>query len=292
MLALNNPDFDYSALDRTDLANGTRRHYKAAIALLLASNVNPFEYTELANYAASLPSSGRSNLKAALSIISRDYVNKAKMSNAPVETIQRFLWMVEAMNDAIVITQPSTERAPHWLSQEQINTILQACNTRDGIVMGVLLGAGLRREELETLTFESLTQIPHNGKMVDVLRVLGKGDKVRTIQISASLAHRIHEWEMNVGSGRIARSLGKTGKIGEGLSAIGIFRIVRKHGLTIGIDDLDPHDCRRSYGRLLYESTGDIMLVKNALGHESVRTTQKYIGLDINLDLEENVFPV
>src|SRR5215211_1296790 len=97
------PTFDYTALDRADLATGTRRHYKAAIALLIASNVNPMDYSQLANYANTMPYSGRSNLKAALTILTRDYVNQAKTSSASVETIQRFLWAMEAMNEAIII---------------------------------------------------------------------------------------------------------------------------------------------------------------------------------------------
>jgi site-specific recombinase XerC len=42
----------------------------------------------------------------------------------------------------------------------------------------------------------------------------------------------------------------------------------------------------------MYEATKDIVLVKNLLGHSSVRTTQKYIGLHINLDIAEDVFPI
>jgi integrase len=284
---------DYSALDRADLAPGTLRHYKAAIALLIASNINPMDYTELATYAASLPSSGRSNLKAALAILTRDYINQAKMSNAPVETIQRFLWAMEAMNDSITVSQPDSERTPHWLSQEQVDTITSAAlahSMRDYIVLAILLGAGLRREELEELTFDSLSQIPHKGKMKDVLTIRGKGDKKRVIPISPLLASHLREWRTATGGGRIARKMSKGGKIGSSLSAFGIFTLVRKYGAILGIPDLDPHDCRRTYGRLMYEGTDDIVLVQNLLGHASVKTTQKYIGYDLNLDVD--VFPV
>jgi site-specific recombinase XerC len=163
---------------------------------------------------------------------------------------------------------------------------------RDYVIMSVLLGAGVRREELETLTFDSLTQIPDNGKMRDVLVIQGKGDKTRTIRISSLLASHLREWKITTLGGQIARKMNKGGKLGKSISAFGIFTIVRKYGALIGIPDLDPHDCRRSYGRLLYEATGDIMLVKNYLGHDNVKTTQGYIGLDLNLDLEDDVFPV
>jgi site-specific recombinase XerC len=295
MNSLTAPEFDYSALDRANLAHGTRRHYKTAIAMMFSAGVDPFNYSELVEYAASLKPSGRSSLKAALNIISRDYVNKAKTSNAPVETIQRFLWLIEAMNEAITANQPDSERTPHWLSQEQVNQITSLAlsnSMRDYIVLSVLLGAGLRREELETLTFAALSQIPRNGKMVDVLTLRGKGDKKRTIQISALLASRLYEWRAITGGGKVARKISKSGTIGESLSAFGIFGIVRKYGALIGISDLDPHDLRRSYGRLMYEATGDIVLVMNLLGHANVKTTQRYIGLDIKLDIAEHAFPI
>jgi site-specific recombinase XerC len=282
---------DLSPLDRANLAPGTLRHYKAAIVLWLAANL-PIQ--ELANYANTLTPSGKANLKAAMRIMTQDLINKAKMSNAPVETIQRFLWVMEAVQDSIGVHQPDAERTPHWLSQEQVDLITSAAlshSQRDYIVLAVLLGAGLRREELETLTFDTLSQIPYENKMVDVLTIRGKGDKKRVVPISPLLAKHLREWQSVTGGGRIARKVSKSGKVGTSLSAYGIFGIVRKYGHIAGIENLDPHDCRRSYGRIMYYSNNrDIMLVKNLLGHENVRTTQRYIGLDLSLDV--TVFPV
>lgn len=295
MNSLTLPDFDYTALDRADLAPGTLRHYKAAIALLIASNINIMDYAELANYAHSLPHSGRSNLKAALKIVTRDYVNRAKTSSAPVETIQRFLWAMEAMNDAIVISKPTTERTPHWLSQAQVDRLTSmalATSSREYIVLAVLLGAGVRCEELATLTFDAVSQIPMGTQMVDILTIRGKGDKKRVIRISALLASHLREWKLKAGSGRIARRIYKGGRLGDSLSVRGIFDLVRRYGQLIGIPDLDPHDCRRSYGRLMYQATGDIVLVKDYLGHADTKTTLRYIGEDLNLDVPEDAFPV
>jgi site-specific recombinase XerC len=281
---------DLSPLDRATLADGTRRNYKTAILLLIASNVNVRDYQALADYALSLSHSGRANLKAALAILTRDAVNQAKTSNMPVEDIQRFLWQMEAMNEAIQVSRPTTERTPHWLSQDQVDTITEAAlNTslRDYIVMSILLGAGLRREELETLTFDALSQISGEHGMVDILTVIGKGDKKRVIPIASALAARIREWQAVVGGGRIARRMYKGGKIGASLTAPRIFAMVRKYGLYVGIKDLDPHDCRRSYGRLMYFSNKkDIMKVMVLLGHKSVETTQIYIGVKISIDLD------
>lgn len=44
---------------------------------------------------------------------------------------------------------------------------------------------------------------------------------------------------------------------------------------------LKPHDIRRSFAKVLYYNSGpDIYLVKELLGHESVATTTRYLGLE------------
>lgn len=293
-LALYAPELDLSPLKRANLAEGTLKHYTTAILLLIAANVNIADRDELITYTNTLTHSGKANLKAALSIILDDYVLQAKISGKPVETIQRFIWAVDVIKETIKVKQSSTERNPHWLSQSQVDTITAAAlsnSLRDYIVIGILLGAGLRREELEQLTFDALSQVPYENKMVDVLTVTGKGDKKRVIPIHPELARHIREWKAICKDGRIARRMYKGGKVGKSLTAPRIFAMVRQYGHIVGIEDLDPHDLRRSYGRIMYYENGkDILLVKSLLGHESVRTTQKYIGLDLNLQID--VFPV
>ncbi len=288
---------DLSPLDRAGKAPGTLRHYKAAIILWLAAmraaNVSISDriafHEFLANYSHSLKPSGRSNLKAALSIMLEDLKNKAKLSNSPTDDIQRFLWAAEAIQDTIQVHQPDSARTPHWLSQDQVNTITAAAlsnSARDYIVLAVLLGSGLRREELETLTFDSLSQIPYKNKMKDVLTVKGKGDKKRIIPIHPTLAQHLREWNSKTKGGRVARRLYKGGKVGKSMSAPRIFALVRQYGQILGIEDLAPHDLRRTYGRLLYEATNDVVLVQNLLGHSDTKTTLKYIGYNLNLDID------
>lgn len=284
---------DLSPLDRSNLAPGTLRHYKAAIVLLLASNINVRDHDALASYANTLPPSGRSNLKAAMSIMIRDYINKAKLSGAPVDEIQRFLWEAEAIQDTIKVHQPDAERTPHWLSQSQVDTITAEAlrnSFRDYIILAVLLGSGIRCEELEYLTFDNLHQIPYKGKMKDVIILKGKGDKKRTVPIHPELANKLREWKSITGGGRVARRLLKGGKIGESLSSPRIRKLVLQYGYLLGFEDLAPHDLRRTYGRIMYYKTNNIVLVKELLGHADTKTTLKYIGVLDVLDID--VFPV
>ena len=282
----------YAIIDRAGKQPSTTLKYKREIDKLIQAGIDPRNREQLAVYAGQLSTSSRSFLKAALHILFADMITNLKASARAdnLAQVQATLLNIEAMLDTIQVHQADRNRTPHWLSQQQVDQLTAAAlpNKRDYIVLAVLLGAGLRREELENLTFDSLSQISNK----DVLSIRGKGDKVRTIQISSLLANHLREWKSTIGGGRVARSINKASTLGESLSAVGIFGIVRKYGTLIGIDDLDPHDCRRSYGRLIYEATHDIVRVMTLLGHSDVKVTQRYIGLDIKLDLEENVFPV
>jgi len=42
---------------------------------------------------------------------------------------------------------------------------------------------------------------------------------------------------------------------------------------------LATHSLRKSFAQRIYDASGDIFLVKELLGHKSVNTTQKYIGI-------------
>lgn len=156
--------------------------------------------------------------------------------------------------------------------------------------VGLLLGAGLRREELVNLTFDALKEVPRrngNDRMRAVLEVKGKGAKDRVIPISDTLSQRIRAWHSVVGDGFVARSLGRKVEIGESLPTIGVFNMVRKHGVMIGRPELAPHDCRRTYAQLGFDAGVLITQISKLLGHADVATTQRY--LDLDLDLESTV---
>ena len=43
---------------------------------------------------------------------------------------------------------------------------------------------------------------------------------------------------------------------------------------------LATHSLRKSFAQRVYEQSGDIFLVQELLGHKSVSTTQRYLGVD------------
>ena len=57
-------------------------------------------------------------------------------------------------------------------------------------------------------------------------------------------------------------------------------RILEKAFQEAGLNGkLATHSMRKTYAQRMYDATGDIHLVKECLGHKSVVTTQKYLGV-------------
>ena len=289
--------YDFSAIDNADLADSTKAQYKKAIMNYLVTGNKLGDTIALAEYAAGISKSSRAFLKAALKLFTSSMAKELKASATPenIDEVQAGLYRLDAIENTIQVKAPQGKKAHIWLSAKQVKELMASCTDdiagqRDWIVLGLLVGAGLRREELIHMRFEDLKEIPRrngNGGMRPVLDVKGKGAKDRVVPIKPILAERIKQWQEIVGDGLIARSLGRTKEIGESISAVGVFNIVRKHGKMIEKPDLAPHDLRRTYAQLGYEAGVSIAQISLLLGHASMATTQRY--LDLELDTETTI---
>jgi len=285
-------EIDVTAIKRANLADSTKVKYTREVEAMAQAGVNPFDREALLNYASGLKSSRRAFLKSALRLMTADYEQAIKSGATPenLQSAQAAVMRLEAMRETFKVSTHKGTKAHIWLSQAQVRDITTLCDDsltgrRDWIVLGLLLGAGLRREELVNLTFDALKQQPTKaGKMRDVLEVTGKGAKDRVIPVSQLLADRLREWREIVGGGLVARSLGMKRELEKSMSAVAVFQLVRRYGKMISVPELSPHDLRRSYAHLGYDAGVLITQIKELLGHASVATTQKY--LDLSLDLE------
>ncbi len=66
---------------------------------------------------------------------------------------------------------------------------------------------------------------------------------------------------------------------GKGLCQRHTFRFVQEIGGRAGIDAFHPHICRHTFATNLRQKRADLLLIKEALGHASVSTTQIYAHL-------------
>ena len=295
MLTTQRAPAHYAIIDAAELAATTKLQYRRAIDRLIAAQVDPRNRSQLGAYAKELPQSGRAFLKAALKLLWSEYSTHLKSQATPdnLAEIQAALLNIDAMAQAIKVRPTKGTRSHLWLTPAQILqlTALPDRSTpigrRDWIALALMVSAGLRREEAVSLTFDRLKYIPNDrNERIPVLDITGKGAKDRTVPISHTLADAILQWREEAGDGKILRSVDNTGRVNHSLTGKSVYQIVLKYGAMLEMPELRPHDLRRSYGMIIYNSTKDLTLVMTRLGHNSPQTTVRYLDLKLNLNAD------
>jgi site-specific recombinase XerD len=123
-------------------------------------------------------------------------------------------------------------RAGNWLTRREAADLLAAPDTatlkgkRDRVILGLLLGCGLRRQEVASLTLEHIQERDERPVIVDMV---GKGGRVRTVPMPRWVREDIRMWvEAAEVTGRLLRGIHKGDRLsGEGLSACRIWAVVR-----------------------------------------------------------------
>ncbi len=281
------------------LQPSTKHQYIKALENYLAAGEKLTDPVALTEYALTVGSSTRSFLAAAVARMAQELELLAKGSATPdnIAVIQAAVFRAQALQNAIKTTQPQGERAHTWLTWFEAEQLLDACHRRDSgkpefkifaqrdrLAIGLMMAAGLRREEAASLQFTDI--VKQNERYV--LNVTGKGAKDRVVPINERLAEAIIDWQFLVNAeGLILRSLGRNKEPGESISTTGLYNIVQKRGRMIGEPELQPHDLRRTYAELGRRAGVPISQISKLLGHASIETTQEY--LNIELDLETTI---
>ena len=287
----------FAAIERADLAASTRQQYRKALAGYINSGGALTDVDALAEHAGTLSQSGRAFLKAAVRLWTAGFSGELKGGATPenLPQVQAALYRLEAIETAIAVSKSKGVKAHTWLTQADVRRLLATCDTevsglRDRVVLGLLVAAGLRRQEAAMLTFDDVKVQPVANRMRTVLAVKGKGAKDRIVPISDSLGNALRHWGELVGDGRVCRRLTKRKGIGDALSPVGVFNIVRRHGEMMDKPELAPHDLRRTYAQLGYEAGVPITQISILLGHANVATTQRYLNLELDLETTASDF--
>jgi integrase len=181
-------------------------------------------------------------------------------------------------------------RLGNWLTREQAEELLalpaQATlrGKRDRALLALLLGAGLRRTEAAALTFEHIQE--RDGRWV-VANLVGKGQRVRTVPIPAWTKAALEDWRQAAGfeGGPVFRPVNKGGRPDpRRLSAQAVFNIVTGYAAKLGVQ-LAPHDLRRTFAKLAHRGLAPLEQIQLSLGHASVQTTERYLG--VRQDLQD-----
>ena len=175
-------------------------------------------------------------------------------------------------------------RIGNWLTAEQGRRLLAGFDDgnlrgkRDYALVAVLLGCGLRRAEAAALAVEDLRQREEHWVIADLV---GKGGHVRTVPVPDWVKAAVDNWLIAaaVTTGPIFRAINKARRIGKGgFSPKVIWGVVKEGSSKCGIENVAPHDLRRTCARLCHEAGGELEQIQFLLGHVSVQTTERYLG--------------
>jgi len=166
------------------------------------------------------------------------------------------------------------------LASGEIKGLMEACaidtsiaGARDGAIIGLAYGCGLRRAELAAL---DVRHVDLTGKL---LTVHGKRNSQRAVPIAAGALEALEDWLFGRGAtpGPLFVRIRRGGHLGsERLTDAAIYHILALRADQAGVARFSPHDIRRTYAGDLMDAGVDMSTVQAMMGHSSVDTTARY----------------
>jgi integrase/recombinase XerC len=208
-------------------------------------------------------------------------------------------WMLESdiisKDPTIGLRSPrASDSLPVTLSQEEVGNLLLAAQTgpgpvfmsdfpgdfpvqfaqrislkdRDTLLLMLLYDCGLRSAEAISLR---ISDVHFDDR---VLRITGKGNKLRMVPFCEEVAEALHSWlSLRPTSSPVGTVLVTV--TGKPMLTSDVRRIVAEIGRRIGLA-VSPHMLRHSYATHLLQGDADLRIIQKLLGHASVATTQRY----------------
>ncbi len=192
-------------------------------------------------------------------------------------------------NQARLVSTPKKgQRLPTVIEADLMNQILDRppedeLEVRDLAILELLYSSGLRLAEIAGL---SLADVDFQAQLVKVID--GKGGKDRIVPVGCKAIAALESWcvlRLNWLSEvpAITTNALFISKRGGQLSDRQISRRVKLYAEKSGIHiNLHPHLLRHSMATHVLESSQDIRLVQELLGHADISTTQVYTHLNFN----------
>lgn len=200
----------------------------------------------------------------------------------------REAWMMKQMDTesyqqilAVRAVRGSRLTRGRALEPEEIQALFRSCERdtsckgpRDAAMLAVMFGCGLRRSEVVGLDYASI--LPHE----QALLVRGKGNKERLAFMPENVWQRIHIWTDTI-RGEQEGPLFTRIRTGDDVTSQrmtpqAVYHILSQRRADSGINECAPHDLRRTFASMMLDNGEDLITVRDAMGHASVTTTQKY----------------
>jgi integrase/recombinase XerD len=181
---------------------------------------------------------------------------------------------------------PRVRQDPSYnvLTEDELSRMLSAARTtnyRDYVLLAVMAGCGLREAEVVDIRIGDFQDVGH-GQVL--LRVRGKGDKIRNVSISPELWQLVQRFVLltkrTFNSHLDARKPLLLSRIGKDktLTTRSVQNIVKKYVRAAGITKaISPHSIRHTVGTNMALNEAPLLVIQQFLGHSDPKTTMRYI---------------
>lgn len=166
------------------------------------------------------------------------------------------------------------------ISSGEIQALLNVCSdddtaagARDASIIALLYSCGLRRAELVGLDRQDYNQV------AGTLHIKGKGNKHRLAHIVNGAGAALADWLAirGDGPGALFCPIRKGGHVKTGrLTTQAVYDILQRRATQANVDNVSPHDFRRTFVGDLLDAGADIATVQQLAGHKDVSTTTRY----------------
>jgi integrase/recombinase XerD len=189
--------------------------------------------------------------------------------------------------DTVKLPKVQTESPTVAFDDEEVGRMINApdMDTHKGrthrLIMVLLFHLGLRRSELTNIKMHQFNQ--DRGHFV--LRIHGKGDKVRLVPINeevrSEINHYVEELKnhgIELGAEDYLLQTDLKSKNTRPIDGSTIFRVISRYAKKVGITkSVSPHSCRATViSHLLDTQHAAIRDVATFAGHSNITTTERY----------------
>ena len=167
---------------------------------------------------------------------------------------------------------PESRIAPLLSDVREMSRSSDFKEQRDGIILSLLYGCGIRLAELLSIRLCDIT----NG----AVKIRGKGDKQRLVPLINQLQERIEVYIDTCRTNGIdlqAEDKLIVGTTGKPLSRATVQRVVKEYMVQAGIQGRkSPHVLRHTFATHLLGRGADMREIQELMGHSSLTSTQIY----------------
>ena len=201
-------------------------------------------------------------------VLSRGYGKTSQ--NLALSALQNYYRIVYHIDlHTLEIPRPKSKRTlPKVLSEEEFIQLYKQChNQKHQIILKLMYGCGLRRDEVCNLKTEDV------NTERELLFIKGKGGKYRVLNPGKRLITDIKDYKERFTPGEYFIEGQNKGKY----SGTSIAKIVERLAGKAGIKrKVTPHMLRHTFATHHMEKGTELRLIQEALGHASSKTTEIY----------------